>query len=257
MSVTPFYLSVESLKDTQIAHGFFGRQGGVSTGLLVSLNTGYGTEDSRDNIDENRRRIAIALGATRIASVYQVHGASVVTIGADHDFNSRPEADAMVTNLPGIALGILTADCVPILFADPTAGVIGAAHAGWKGALAGVIQNTLDAMTALGADITNIHAAIGPAIQQRSYEVSDDLRQRFLAQYSTNERFFTANANDKFQFDLPGYVAAQLKSAGLRPIENLGVDTYSDPECWFSYRRATHNTETDYGRQLSAICLKA
>lgn len=260
MTVPP-YLTATSLTDSKIAHGFFGRQGGVSTGLYESLNCSIAAAADTDNAALNRQLVQTTVGAEALLIPYQIHSAQVTTVLQPFTLDNRPHCDALVTRLPGIALGILTADCVPVLFADAESGVIGAAHAGWQGALGmeqgGIAQNTLSAMHRLGARIADIRAVIGPAIQQQSYEVGDDLRQKFIAQYKTNDRFFAPNAHGKFQFDLPGYVRAQLIAAGLQHVDTLGADTYSDPARFFSYRRATHASEPDYGRQLSVIMLKA
>ena len=267
MTETPFHLTAGCLNHPALSHGFFGRRGGVSTGLLASLNTGYGADDTIDNIEQNRARIRAALAASALVSPYQTHSATVLNVTAPFASGHRPEADALVTSVPGLALGIVTADCVPVLFADPGAGIIGAAHAGWQGALGqeqgqkqgqkqgGIAHRTLEAMLGLGARLGNIRCAIGPAIQQHSYEVGDDLRQRFLMQSQTSDRFFTASDAGKFRFDLPGYVAAQLRAAGVPQIETIEVDTYSDPGSWFSYRRSTHRADPRYGSHLSAICL--
>ena len=241
-----------------VPHGFLGRSGGVSTGDLAGLNIGYGSNDDRAAIDENRRRaIAAVLPAAELVTVHQIHSADVVYVERSWPRGERPHADAMVTDRPGLLLGILTADCAPILLADVEAGVIGAAHAGWRGALAGVTDSTIAAMEGLGADRGRIRAAIGPCIGQASYEVDEDFRLRFLSEDSANERFFAPGPHGKPHFDLAGYVANRLDAAGIVECEALGLDTYADPDLFYSYRRATHRGEADYGRQVSLIGLPA
>ena len=238
------------------AHGFFGRRGGISTGALASLNCGLGSGDDPTLIAENRRRVAEALvpGAA-LTGLYQVHGDRCVIVDGDADLAARPEADALATRTPGILLGILTADCVPVLFADRNAGVVGAAHAGWKGALAGVTDTTLDAMESLGASRANIAVAIGPCIGRASYEVDESFVQRFTAEDPANERFFAAGKPGHAMFDIAAYVAARLAAAGIARIAIGGQDTYAEAEDYFSYRRACHKGENSYGRQLSVIGL--
>ena len=239
-----------------IPHGFFGRRGGVSTGELASLNCGLGSGDDPALIAENRRRVADAvLSGRTLTGVYQVHGNRCVIVDDTTDLTARPEADALATRTPGIILGILTADCVPVLFADRDAGVIGAAHAGWKGALAGVTDATLGAMESLGASRANIAAAIGPCIARASYEVDDGFVQRFAADDPANERFFAAAKPGHAMFDIAAYVAARLAAAGVTRIAIGGQDTYAEAEDYFSYRRACHKGENSYGRQLSVIGL--
>lgn len=237
-------------------HGFFGRRGGVSTGELASLNCGLGSGDDPALIAENRRRVADAvLPGAALTGVYQVHGNRCVVVDETTDLAARPEADALATRTPGIILGILTADCVPVLFADRDASVIGAAHAGWKGALAGITDATLTAMERLGADRANIAAAIGPCIARASYEVDDGFVQRFTGDDPTNERFFAAGKPGHAMFDIAAYVAARLAAAGVTRIAIGGQDTYAEAEDYFSYRRACHKGENSYGRQLSVIGL--
>lgn len=243
----------------QVPHGFLGRRGGVSTGTVSGLDMGLRGMDPGDPaleaVRENRRRGAEAvLPGARLCGVYQVHGADCVEAG-EWDEAQRPRADALVTNRPGILLGILTADCAPMLFADRSAGVIGAAHAGWKGAVAGVTDSTIAAMERLGASRAGIVAAIGPCIAQASYEVDRGFHDRLLADDPGNARFFAPGAPDKWQFDLEGYVAARLERAGIGAVERLSLDTYADEERFFSFRRATHRGEADYGRQMSLIGL--
>ena len=238
-----------------VPHGFFGRQGGVSSGAMASLNCGWGSGDDLALIVENRRRAADALlPGARIVSPHQVHSAQVVVAG-DWPDDDRPHADAVVSDRPGILLGILTADCAPVLFADPEAGVVAAAHAGWKGALAGVTDRTLDAMERLGARRERIAAAIGPCIAQRSYEVDWRFPDPFIAADPAAERFFSEGPSAKPHFDLESYVLARLAAAGLGRVEALGQDTYAQDDHFYSYRRATHRAEPSYGRQISLIGL--
>ncbi|WP_294265764.1 peptidoglycan editing factor PgeF [uncultured Sphingomonas sp.] len=239
-----------------VAHGFLGRRGGVSTGIHAGLNVGTGSSDERDAIARNRDLAAAAvLPGAALVTVHQVHSPDAVTVDAPFP-GERPRADALVTRTPGLLLGILTADCAPVLFADREAGVVGAAHAGWKGAIGGVTDATIAAMEALGADRTRIAAAIGPCIARASYEVDAGFAGRFCAQDPENERFFAEGRREgHFQFDLEGYVAARLAAAGIGRVEMLGLDTYSDEDRFFSFRRATHLGEPDYGRQISLIGL--
>jgi YfiH family protein len=250
----PPFLTGAALAGTR--HGFLGREGGVSTGIFASLNVGLGSGDDRAALAENRRRAvdAVAPGAT-LVTLHQVHSAIAVPVTAAFAHDARPHADALVTATPGLALGILTADCVPILFADTNAGVIGAAHSGWKGTLTGVAAATVAAMEALGADRANIAAAVGPCIAQRSYEVDSGFRDRFLADDPEHDRFFIPGKPGHFQFDIEAMVASRLAAEGLRHIELLGQDTYAQPDRYFSFRRTTHAGEGDYGRQLSVIAL--
>jgi len=239
-----------------ISHGFLGRRGGVSTGVHAGLNVGIGSDDNPDAVTENRARATAAvLPAARLVTLYQVHSADAVTVIEPFADALRPRADAMVTDRPGLALGILTADCAPVLLADREAGVVGAAHAGWKGALGGVTDSTLLAMEALGARRERIAAAIGPCIARASYEVDDAFARRFETDDPANERFFSEGRPGHFRFDLEAYVAARLAAAGVGRIEMLGLDTYADPDRFFSYRRATHRSEPGYGRQISIIGL--
>ncbi len=236
-----------------LPHGFLGRRGGVSCGVVAGLNLGLGTGDAA--VAENRARaVAAVLPGARLVTVYQVHSASCVVAG-DWSTADRPHADALVTNQPGTLLGILTADCAPVLLADRRAGVVGAAHAGWKGAVAGVTDSTIAAMEALGAQRGDIVAAIGPCIAQPSYEVDSGFQQRLLGDDQANAQFFTAGRSDHWQFDLESYVAGRLEQAGIGMIERLGLDTYVDDARFFSFRRATHRAEPDYGRQMSLIGL--
>lgn len=240
-----------------IPHGFLGRRGGVSTGLVAGLNVGLGSGDDDIAVGENRARAGRAvLPGAPIVACYQVHSADCATVSVPWSNAERPRADALVTDRPGLLLAIVTADCAPVLLADREAGVIGAAHAGWKGAIAGVTDRTIAAMEALGARRKAIAAAIGPTIAQPSYEVDAALRARFVTTDSASARFFAGGAKPgHWQFDLPGYVAARLAAAGVAAIENLGLDTYAAPERFFSFRRATHRGEPAYGRQMTLIGL--
>ena len=239
-----------------VAHGFLGRRGGVSTGILSGLDMGRRGQEPTPELIENRARaIAAVRPGARLLTVHQVHSAHVATVTEAYDENARPHADALVTDRPGLALGILTADCAPVLFADAQAGVIGAAHAGWKGALGGVTDATIVAMEKLGARRERIAAAIGPCIARASYEVDDGFARTFGAQDPANERFFAPGKPGHHQFDLEAYVVHRLAGAGLTRIEALGLDTYADAARFFSFRRATHAGEPDYGRQISIIAL--
>jgi polyphenol oxidase len=240
-----------------VAHGFLGRRGGVSTGMCAGLNVGAGSEDDPAAVEENRRRAAEAiLPAAQLVTAHQVHSAECA-VAAPWAFADRPKADALVTDRPGLLLGILTADCAPVLLADAEAGVIGAAHAGWKGALFGVTDATVAAMEKLGARRERIVAVVGPCIARVSYEVDDGFLRRFEEVDPENERFFSAGRPGHHQFDLEGYVAARLAAAGIGRVDALGLDTYSDEDRFFSFRRATHRGEPDYGRQISLIGLAA
>jgi YfiH family protein len=251
------FLTAENLKDPRLAHGFFGRPGGVSAGVYAGLNCGPGSGDDRDAVMENRRRAMDALGGATLVTCYQVHSATAVTVTAPWDIAQAPHADAMATNLPHVALGILTADCAPVLLADTEASVIGAAHAGWKGAIGGVTDAVIAAMETLGAQRSRIAAAVGPCIAQASYEVDAGFRTRFLDVSADNDAFFIQGARDgHFHFDLESYVVRRLTAAGVSDILPLRCDTYADSEGFFSFRRATHRREPDYGRDLSAIVLK-
>ena len=239
-----------------IPHGFLGRKGGVSRGVCAGLNVGLGSGDDFEAIHQNRRRAveAVAPGA-KLVTVHQVHSPNAVYAAAPWPDDARPHADAMVADRPGLALGILTADCTPVLLVDRQAGVIGAAHAGWKGALGGVIEATLAAMEERGATRARIAAAIGPVIARKSYEVDEAFLRRFAEADPENDRFFSPGREGHRQFDLEAYVLARLAVAGVTRAEALGLDTYSDPGRFFSYRRATHRGEPTYGRQLSLIAL--
>lgn len=253
-------MSIEVLRAPvlgEIPHGFLGRRGGVSTGLYAGLNVGLGSDDAREAIARNRLLACDAiLPGARLATVHQVHSADVVTVTAPIADEQRPQADALVTDRPGLLLGVLAADCVPILFADAERRIVGAAHSGWKGALAGVGEATLDAMVALGAQRDAIACAIGPCIGRASYEVSETFADPFLARDAQDVRFFTAGRPGHLQFDIAGYVAARLAAAGAGKITLLDEDTYSQPERFYSYRRSCHAGEPGYGRQISLIGLR-
>lgn len=238
-----------------LPHGFLGRRGGVSTGAVAGLNVGLGAGDRAEAIAENRHRAVAAVApAARLATVYQVHSADCVAVGAEPWAEAdRPHADALVTDRPGMVLGILTADCAPVLLADREAGVVGAAHAGWKGAIGGVTDSTVAAMEKLGARASRIVAAVGPCIARDSYEVDEAFRDRFAGADSANAGFFAAGAPGRWQFDLEAYVAHRLRRAGIARVETLGLDTYASPQRFFSFRRATHRGEASYGRQISLI----
>jgi len=236
-------------------HGFFTRRGGVSTGPYASLNCAWSGQDSREAILENRRRAAVALGAElpNLVGLTQVHGPDVVRVDTPWRPGEGPRADAAVTATPGIAIGIVTADCAPVLFADAEAGVVGGAHAGWRGALAGVLEATLDAMEALGADRRRIAAAVGPCIGQASYEVAADLRDAVLARDPADARFFVDGRPERWQFDLAGYCAARLRAAGTGHVEALFLDTLADEARFFSHRRRTLAGGGAIGHQMSII----
>ncbi|MEG3089140.1 peptidoglycan editing factor PgeF [Sphingomonas sp. PB4P5] len=247
-------IRARTLRD--VPHGFLGRSGGVSTGVVNGLDLGRRGQQPTPELIENRARaIAAVLPGARLLTVHQVHSADVVTVTDAYDDDHRPHADAMVTDRPGLALGILTADCAPVLFADIAAGVVGAAHAGWKGALGGVTDATIAAMEQLGARRDRIAAATGPCIARASYEVDDAFARTFGQHDPSNERFFAPGKPGHHQFDLEAYVVHRLAAAGLARIEALGLDTYADDERFYSFRRATHRREPDYGRQISIIAL--
>lgn len=241
--------------DLSVPHGFFTRQGGASSGVFEGLNCGLGSSDQRETVLINRARVAQAMDVApdRLASVHQTHSARAVVL--DEAPDAPTEADAMVTATPGLALGILTADCQPVLFADAANGVIGAAHAGWKGALDGVLEATLHAMETLGAKRADIRAAIGPTISQRAYEVGPEFLDRFLEEDAEYARFFANGEGDRMQFDLVGFSLQKLRQAGVGTATWIGHCTYSDPEKFYSYRRSVHRREADYGRLISVIRL--
>jgi YfiH family protein len=236
-------------------HGFFGRAGGASSGVFLGLNCGYGSSDQSDVVTINRARAAAAMGVApdMLAGVHQIHSADVVVMTAP--VSPAPRVDGMVTATKGLALGILTADCQPVLFADAKAGVIGAAHAGWKGALSGVLEATVAQMEALGANRADIAAAIGPTISQDAYEVGPELRDQFLARDPSFDRFFVRGRGDRFHFDLPAFGLHRLQESGVGLAKWTGHCTYRDAQRFFSYRRSVHMHEADYGRLISAIRL--
>jgi YfiH family protein len=241
-----------------IRHGFFTRAGGVSDGIYATLNAGVGSHDAPENVAENRARMAAALGVAPQAflTCYQIHSAEVVVAEQPWSAEARPRADAIVTQTPGLAVGVSTADCGPVLFADAQARVVAAAHAGWRGAFTGVIEATLAAMERLGADRTRIVAALGPMIRQANYEVGPEFVARFAEADAGNGRFFVPSPSvEHALFDLPGYIAARLARAGVAGVEDLGPCTYADAGQFFSYRRSVHQQEPDYGRHVSAIAL--
>jgi YfiH family protein len=241
-----------------IRHGFFTRSGGVSQGVYATLNGGIGSKDMPEHVSENRARMAKALGVRpdNFVSTYQIHSPDVVTVERPWPHDQRPRADAMVTKVRGIALGISTADCGPVLFADAQAQVIGAAHAGWRGALSGVLEETIAAMEELGANRARIVAALGPMIRQQNYEVGPEFMMRFRETDEANAKFFVPSERlGHAMFDLAGYAAARLAHAGVGRIEDLELCTYAEPERFFSYRRMTKLGEADYGRHINAIAL--
>ncbi|NJM31132.1 MAG: peptidoglycan editing factor PgeF [Rhizobiales bacterium] len=247
-----------NLKLPGVAHGFFTREGGHSSGLYASLNCGLGSGDDIAAVSKNRGIVSaiLGVGADHLLTVHQHHSADVQVVTAPWPQAERPKADAMVTRERGIALGVLTADCGPVLFADPKAGVIGAAHAGWKGALGGVTDQTIAAMENLGASRGDLIAAVGPTISKEAYEVGPEFPARFLGASKENGAFFHPSARaGHAMFDLPGYLAARLALAGVGAVVNLDICTFAGEARFFSYRRATHRRETDYGRQISAIAL--
>lgn len=235
-----------------IAHGFFTREGGVSEGIYAGLNGGQGSDDAPEAVAENRRRIEAAIGAP-LATVWQVHSPTVVTVTMPWE-GDPPRADAMVSATPGVALGILTADCAPVLLADRQAGVIGAAHAGWHGAADGVLGATVEAMRALGARRAGIQAVVGPCISQAAYEVGPEFLERFVDDDPETARFFAGGKGDRAQFDLPGYCLWRLRAEGVAAAWT-GHCTYSDPARFYSYRRTCHEGSPDYGRLVAAIRL--
>jgi YfiH family protein len=239
-----------------VRHGFFTRRGGASSGIFAGLNCGPGSGDQREAVALNRARVAEAMGVapTRLLSLHQIHSAEVVVAGPE-GWIERPQADAAVTDVPGIALSVLTADCAPVLLADSTAGVIGVAHSGWRGALDGVLDATLAAMERLGAARGSISAAVGPTISQRAYEVGPEFAHRFIDADHEHGRFFVNGEGERYHFDLPGFVMERLRAAGVGEVGWIGTCTYSEPERFFSYRRTTHAGEPDYGRLISTIVL--
>lgn len=256
-------LTHDLLAEDVVSHGFFGRTGGVSSGLYTSLNCGVGSQDNPEHVVENRARVAGAFGSVpeRLLTLHQIHSASCLTVDQPYDaVNNRPQADALVTATPGLMIGVLTADCGPVLFSGRKKNgqpVIGAAHAGWGGALKGVMENTVAAMERLGVDKSSIKAVIGPCIGPRTYEVSDEFRDPFILQDMKNARFFIpAERPGHLMFNLPSYCQRRLVLAGVPEVAILGRDTCAEDADFFSFRRSTHKREPDYGRQVSAILIR-
>lgn len=240
-----------------IRHAFFTRDGGVSGGVYASLNSGVGSNDDVAHVRENRTRMAQALGVdvSRLITAFQIHSPKVVVADEPWDVETRPRADAIVTRTPGLAIGVSTADCGPLLFADPQARVIGAAHAGWRGALSGVIEGTIAAMEKLGADRGRMSVALGPLIRQQNYEVSESFVSEFLRADETHAQFFAPARDGHAMFDLPGFIASRIERSGIGRFEDIGFCTYADPDRFYSYRRSVHRAEPDYGRHVNAIVL--
>jgi len=261
--------AVEALTSTILSehvgvrHGFYTRRGGVSEGIYASLNCGPGSADEAARVAENRARVMSAMGfaggaASTLNTLAQIHSAKVVRLRQALPAGAPPKADALVTDVPGLVLGVLAADCVPVLFADTAGRVAGAAHAGWKGALDGIVAATVRAMGEMGAPAERLAACVGPCIQQKSYEVGPELRQRFIDTDARNSAYFQdSNRAGHFMLDLSNYVAHRVAAAGVARVDRLVLDTYSCEEKFFSYRRATHRGESDYGRQVSVIALTA
>lgn len=253
--MTPPLLESTLLDRTATRHGYFGRAGGVSTGIFSSLNTGLGSTDDPGNTQENRRRCRDALAADHLLTLYQIHSADAVIV-TEPWVGAGPKADGMATTLKGVALGVLAADCMPFLFVDDAAGVIGAAHAGWRGALGGVLEATIEAMVSLGAHPSRIQAALGPCMRQRNFEVGLDLLEAFTAKFPEAERFFAAGrAPEKRQLDLAGFGRWRLEAAGCTALDDLEVCTVEKANDYYSYRVSRRLGEADYGRNLSAIVL--
>ncbi|SHM30092.1 peptidoglycan editing factor PgeF [Roseibium suaedae] len=251
-------IEAKELKFPGISHGFFTRQGGVSNGIYTSLNTGLGSDDNRSDVLENRRRIAGQLNVdpSLLVTPYQVHSPDVIHLDAPWTEDQDRKADALVTSTPGLAIGVSTADCGPVLFADPEARVVGAAHSGWKGAVTGVLENTIAAMEKLGAKRERITAVLGPTISRAAYEVGPEFQQRFVDSDEGNSAYFSpSDRADHHFFDLPAFIVNRLKTAGVGQAVNLDLCTYADEDRFFSYRRTTHRKEPDYGRLLHVIVL--
>jgi YfiH family protein len=256
MNQTTTPLRAALLDGPGLTHGFFTRQGGVSTGVYASLNGGVGSKDDPHAVAENRRRMAITLGIdpAHLLVPFQTHSPHALAV--TQAFGARPRCDALVTATPGLGLGVTGADCGMVLFADKEARVIAAAHAGWKGALGGVLEATLAAMETLGARRVSTAAVLGPTISQKCYEVGAEFEGRFRAASESHARFFSASGRDgHFLFNLPGFIAMRLRCAGIGSFEDLARDTYAEPEMFYSYRRCVHHNEPDYGRQIAAIAL--
>ena len=249
-------ISAAPLRLSGITHGFFTREGGYSTGIFSSLNCGLGSGDNIETVGRNRAKVADALAVqpSHLVSAFQIHSADVAVVEAP--FSERPKVDGLVTRTPGIALGVLTADCGPVLFADEKAQVIGACHAGWKGAVSGITDATVLCMEKLGAARENIVAVLGPTISQTAYEVGPEFPKAFLEQSSAHQKYFIPSLKSgHYIFDLPAYLTDRMKALGVGQVENLALCTYADEQRFFSYRRATHRAEKDYGRLISAIAL--
>ena len=252
-------ITSEILTIPGISHAFFTRQGGVSSGLYASLNGGQGSSDDSDSVRQNRQLMATALSVMpkNFLSCYQIHSANIVTVLTPWRASDRPRADGMVTRQPGLALAIGTADCGPVLFADNNSGVIGACHAGWKGAFSGILEATISGMEALGAHRKNISAVLGPTISQNAYEVGPEFVERFMDRDPTYHRFFVPSEKDGFSmFDLPSYIGYRVLMTEIGNFKNLGLCTYGNEQQFFSYRRTTHRKEDDYGRLIAAIAIK-
>lgn len=244
---------------SRVAHGFFTREGGHSEGLFASLNCGLGSGDDKNLVQRNRARVAERVGVApeRLLTAFQVHSPDALAVDGPWPSDDRPRVDALVTATPGLAVGVLTADCGPVLFADAEAGVVGAAHAGWKGALGGVTTKTIEAMEQLGARRSRMVAVLGPMISQFAYEVGPEFAPRFIENDASNMKYFAPSARaGHHMFDLAGYIVARLRSDGVGRVETLGLCTVEDERRFFSYRRTTHRREPDYGRQISAIALR-
>ena len=243
---------------SSICHGFFTRAGGVSDGIYASLNCGFGSEDLYDNVLKNRTRVAEAMGATfkDLCTPFQIHSSSALIVNEPWLPDQALEADALITNKKGLRIAVLTADCGPVLFADGKAGVIAAAHAGWKGAISGILEETISKMELLGAQKNNMYAAIGPAISQSAYEVGHEFKENFIKTSPENDKFFKQFQNARPHFDLTAYIANRLKVFGLEKVENLNICTVTNESEFFSYRRSVHRKEPDYGRQISVIGLR-
>jgi YfiH family protein len=251
-------IAIDELQGNGIRHAFFGRRGGVSGGIYNSLNCGLGSRDDPAAVAENRTRVSAALDADALVTCYQVHGRDVAEVTRPWTPDRAPRVDGLVTRTPGIALGILTADCAPVLLFDAADRVVGAAHAGWTGAKAGILEATVEAMTKLGAAPANISAVIGPCIAQASYEVGPEFPAPFLAEDDANRRFFAPSRREgRFMFDLGGYAENRLRRLGLARVMRLARDTCREETDFFSYRRATLRGEPDYGREISLVALEA
>ena len=251
-------IQLDKLKSLHVAHGFFGRRGGYSKGVFASLNCGLGSGDDRPTVVRNREVVAKALGGSepQIVTTYQVHSAEAILVTKPWKHDERPKVDGMVTNVPGVILGTLTADCGPVLFADHQAGVIGSAHAGWKGALTGITDATVLQMETLGARRENIVAVLGPTISKAAYEVGPEFIQRYIEASDTNKKYFSESVHkDHYMFDLPAYLTTRMKAFGIGTVIDTALCTYDDEPGYFSYRRTTHRKEKDYGRQIAAIKL--